>query len=160
MRLMISAVGKLKDGPERELFARYLERFESTGRGVGITNVKFEEIPEGRAATAELRKAVEAARLLESVEPADVRIALDEGGKSLTSSAFAAFLRERMERGTKGIAFLVGGPDGHGSAAFEASNLCLSMSPMTLPHGLARIVLAEQLYRAATIIAGHPYHRA
>lgn len=160
MRLMITAVGKLKDGAERELFGRYFERLEATGRGIGINPVKFHEIVEGRGTTAELRKAVEAARLLESVEAADVKIVLDEAGKMVPSEAFAKFLRECMERGTKGIAFLIGGPDGHGSAAFEASNLTLSLSPMTLPHGLARIVLAEQLYRAVTIIAGHPYHRA
>lgn len=159
MRLMISAVGKLKDGAERELFSRYLERLESTGRGIGISPVKFQEIVEGRGTTAELRKAVETARLLESVEAADVKIVLDETGKLLPSATFAKVIREFMERGVKGVAFLIGGPDGHGSAAFEASNLTLSLSPMTLPHGLARIVLMEQLYRATTIIAGHPYHR-
>jgi len=78
----------------------------------------------------------------------------------MSSEAFARWIAEERDAGTKALGFLIGGPDGHGDAALSAAKLKLSLGPMTLPHGLARIVLAEQLYRAATILAGHPYHRA
>ena len=86
-------------------------------------------------------------------------VSLDERGKALTSAAFADLLRRQSDDGCKSMAFLIGGPDGHGPAVAAAARLSLSLSAMTLPHGLARVVLAEQLYRASTILAGHPYHR-
>lgn len=87
-------------------------------------------------------------------------VILDERGKSLTSDAFAAFLRRRRDSGSNALAFVIGGPDGHGTPIRERASDTLSFGAMTMPHGLARVLLAEQLYRAATIISGHPYHRA
>jgi len=89
-----------------------------------------------------------------------VTVALDEHGRSLSSEAFAQWIAERRDGGAKTLAFLIGGPDGHSTEALKPATLKLSLGTMTLPHGLARVVLAEQLYRAATILAGHPYHRA
>lgn len=160
MRLVIAAVGKLKDGPERELFSRYADRIAATGKGVGLSPFEAREIPEGRAQTASMRMADEAQRLLERCRDAPVRVLLDERGKAVTSAAFAGLIRGWRDRGDAAVAFLLGGPDGHGDAARDAASITLSLGAMTLPHGLARIILVEQLYRAATILAGHPYHRA
>jgi 23S rRNA (pseudouridine1915-N3)-methyltransferase len=118
------------------------------------------EIREGSAGTAALRKADEARRLISVATGADLVIALDERGRARTSAAFAEMIRSERDNGTRLVAFLVGGPDGHGEDALEAARERLSLGPMTLPHGLARIVLLEQVYRAVTIISGHPYHRA
>ena len=84
---------------------------------------------------------------------------LDERGKTLSSESFASALRGARDRGGGAAAILIGGPDGLSPEVLEAAHFKVSLSGMTLPHGLARIVLAEQLYRAATILAGHPYHR-
>jgi len=159
MRLIIAAVGRLKDGGERDLLDRYCERIDTAGRALGLGPLKLVEIPEARFADAAKRRADEAARLLKAAAQADACIVLDARGKDLSSEGFAAWVRDRRDAGTKTLALLIGGPDGHGDDALSAANLTLSLGPMTLPHGLARIVLAEQLYRAATIIAGHPYHR-
>jgi 23S rRNA (pseudouridine1915-N3)-methyltransferase len=96
---------------------------------------------------------------MKAAAAAEVRVVLDATGRALSSEAFARFLAESRDGGAKEMAFLIGGPDGHGPAVLDAATLKLSLGPMTLPHGLARIVLAEQLYRASTILAGHPYHR-
>lgn len=160
MRLLIAAVGRLKDGADRELADRYLDRLGALGRSHGLVPDKIVEIPESRGADAQARRAEEAQRLLEAARACPVRIVLDERGASMSSVAFAGLVRDERDAGAKGLAFLIGGPDGHGEAAREGARLVLSLGPMTLPHGLARIVLVEQLYRAATIIAGHPYHRA
>jgi len=159
MRLMIAAVGRLKD-TERELVERYVERFDAAGRTLKLGPLQIYEIPESRAATAELRKADEAQRLLKAAAGADVTVALDEGGRALSSGTFASVLAKERDGGARTMAFLIGGPDGHGAGALAAAKLRLSLGALTLPHGLARIVLAEQLYRAATILSGHPYHRA
>jgi 23S rRNA (pseudouridine1915-N3)-methyltransferase len=159
MRLIVAAVGRLKDA-ERELCERYVERFGAAGRALKLGPLQISEIPESRAATAELRKADEAQRLLKTASGVDATVALDGGGRSLSSEAFARWLAGERDGGAQTMAFLIGGPDGHGVEALGGAKLRLSLGAMTLPHGLARIVLAEQLYRAATILSGHPYHRA
>jgi len=160
MRVLIAAIGKLKDAEERAIVARYQQRFDQTGRPLGLGPLAIAEFPESRATVADARKAEEAERLLKAAAGAALVIALDVGGKSLSSQAFAAFLGKHKDSAAKTCAILIGGPDGHGEAALEAANLKLSLGAMTLPHGLARVVLVEQLYRGATILAGHPYHRA
>lgn len=159
MKLVIAAVGRLKDGPERLLFDRYAGRLQSAGRAVGLGPLTVIELSESRAALAPARKALEAAELLGRA-PGNARLAaLDETGCALTSLAFAGRLRTWRDAGASCAAFLLGGPDGHGQDVLDRADLALSLGPMTLPHGLARVVLAEQLYRAATLLAGHPYHR-
>lgn len=160
MRVVIAAIGKLKQGAERELFTHYIQRLEAAGRSVALSPVRIDELNESRAATSDLRKADEAQRLLRTASEADVRVTLDERGKSLTSEAFATWIKTRRDAGAKAMAFFIGGPDGHGAETLAAGDLKLALGSLTLPHGLARIVLAEQLYRAATIMSGHPYHRA
>ena len=160
MRLLIAAVGKLKQGPDRELYAHYLARAEALGRSLSLAPLANLEFPESRAGSPRARMAAEATTLLAKVPPSHMLICLDPAGKMQSSEAFAGSLAKFRDNGAPGLAFLVGGPDGLGQAARDKANLVLSLGPMTLPHGLARIVLAEQLYRAMTIIAGHPYHRA
>jgi 23S rRNA (pseudouridine1915-N3)-methyltransferase len=160
MRIAIAAIGKLKDAEERAIVERYVKRFNATGKMLGFGALDIRDYPESRAASVAERKRDEAARLLKDIAPGDIAVALEPTGKSLTSEAFAAFLGDTRDRGTKSCIFLIGGPDGHGEAALSTAVLKLSLGALTLPHGLARVVLAEQLYRAATILSGHPYHRA
>jgi 23S rRNA (pseudouridine1915-N3)-methyltransferase len=96
---------------------------------------------------------------LKRVRETDFIVALDERGKALGSEAFAKLLAAKRDTGTKAAGILIGGPDGLSDAVRAAAHFSLSLTALTLPHGLARIVLAEQLYRAATILSGHPYHR-
>lgn len=159
MRILIAAVGRLKDGPERVLYTRYAGRVNAAGRGVGLGPVELRELPEGKASGRDPRMNDEAARLLARTPPPCIRILLDERGKAMTSQAFAHMLREFRDRGEDTMAFLIGGADGHGEPARQQARQAISLGPVTLPHGLARIVLAEQIYRAVTILSGHPYHR-
>jgi 23S rRNA (pseudouridine1915-N3)-methyltransferase len=159
MRLIIAAVGRLKDGAERELLERYRERFAAMAKRLGFNPVAWHELAESRAATAAKRCAEEGAALLKLARDADAIVALDERGKALTSQAFAQLLAKVRDDGAGTAAILIGGADGLAPAVREAARITLSFGAITLPHGLARIVLAEQLYRAATILAGHPYHR-
>jgi len=160
MRILISAIGKLKDAEERSIVERYLKRLSGAGPSLGLGPVAIREFAESRAAGTNERKRDEAAKLLKDAATSDFLVALDPGGKSLTSEAFARLLAEKRDGAVKECAFLIGGPDGHGDAALQAAHLRLSLGALTLPHGLARVVLIEQLYRATTILSGHPYHRA
>lgn len=160
MRLVIAAVGRLKDEGERALIARYMKRATS-GRAIGIFPIAIEELSESRAAETNARQADEAARLLHVTADCDLRIVLDERGRMMSSAAFAQYLGARRDEGVKAAALLLGGPDGHpANLTGKGTHLTLSLGPMTLPHGLARVVLVEQVYRAITILSGHPYHRA
>jgi len=160
MRVSLIAVGRLKDKAERGLAERYLSRFDRVGGGIGLGPVEEIELGESRKVSAAGRRADEAAAMLARVPAGAKVVALDAGGEQLSSEAFAALMRAWRDAGAPRTCFLIGGPDGHGDAVPRAADLTLSLGRMTLPHGLARIVLAEQLYRAATILAGHPYHRA
>lgn len=160
MRILILAVGKLKDVEERAIGERYVKRFNGAGRAIGLGPAEVRELPESRAANSDERKRDEAARLMKDVTPDSFVIALDPAGRSINSEAFARLLGEKRDGGVKTCAFLVGGPDGHGGQALKPPIMKLSLGALTLPHGLARVVLIEQLYRAATILSGHPYHRA
>ena len=160
MRLLIAAVGKLKQEPERGLVAHYLGRAASAGRALGFAHFDVVEIPESRATTAALRAQAEAAVLLAKSAFSHDLAALDPRGEQLDSEAFARMLGRLRDDGRPGLTFVIGGADGLGSDLLAKAQRRLSLGPMTLPHGLARVVLAEQLYRAMTILAGHPYHRA
>jgi 23S rRNA (pseudouridine1915-N3)-methyltransferase len=158
MRLVIASIGRLKDEGERAIIARYMKRVAG-GRAVGISPVTIEELPESRAPEANARQEDEAARLLNLTSECDFRIALDERGSEMSSAEFAHYLAARRDDGVKATAILLGGPDGHAASLRSGAGLTLSLGPMTLPHGLARVVLVEQVYRAITILSGHPYHR-
>ncbi len=155
MRLHICAVGRLRAGPERALVDDYLTRLDRTGRALGLGPASEHEVEDrkggGMAAEAELlRKAV----------PAGARLALlDEGGKTLSSLEFARLLARWRDDGAQDTAFVIGGADGIDPALRAEADIALSFGPMVWPHMLARVMLAEQLYRAASILAGAPYHR-
>lgn len=159
MKLILLAVGRLKEGPERELFARYVERIGPIGRSIGLGPVDAHEIDEARQSRAEDRKIDEARRLL-ALAAGRPFLLLDERAPLMTSEAFAARIARHRDEGASGLCFLIGGADGHGDAVRAEAKGGVSFGAMTLPHQLARVLLVEQLYRAATILAGHPYHRA
>ena len=160
MRLLSAAEGRLKQGPERDLFRHYLGRTEMAGSKLGLTPVTLIEVPESRGPTPAARTAAEAMVMLGKVPPSHKLVCLDRDGDELGSAEFAAAISKFRDSGAPGLAFLIGGAEGLALEVLTRADLKLSLGPMTLPHGLARIVLAEQLYRAATILAGHPYHRA
>ena len=159
MRLLIAAVGKLKQGPERELLTHYFARIEALGRKLGLGPLSLIEIPESRAASATVRCRDEAKALLAKLPPSYRQICLDRAGTHFSSEGFAVRLGKFRDGGADGLAFVIGGADGLGGEALAKADMRLSLGAMTLPHGLVRIVLAEQLYRAETILSGHPYHR-
>jgi 23S rRNA (pseudouridine1915-N3)-methyltransferase len=160
MRVQLVAVGRLKERAERDMLDRYVRRFDQAGHRLGLGPLEIREIPESRRDNAARRKSDEAASLLKAAARADVLVALEGTGAQMSSDTFGRWLAARRDGGAELMAFLIGGPDGHGKAVLEQASLRLSLGPMTLPHGLVRVVLAEQLYRVATILAGHPYHRA
>ena len=160
MQLGIVAVGRMKKGPEQELAARYGERMRAIGAPLGLAATATLEFPESRAQTVAARKAEEGARILEAAASRDaVLIALDETGKLCSSQDFAGRIAGWRDDGRKAALFAVGGPDGHDPSVLGRADWVLSLGRMTFPHQIARILVAEQLYRACTILAGHPYHR-
>jgi len=143
MRIVIAAVGRMKQGADRELLEHYGDRLETAGRGVSLAPLQLTEIVESRAATVDARKRDEAQRLVRAAAGADVRVALDERGKAMSSEALTSWIKTQRDSGCKTMAFLIGGPDGHGAEALDGAALKLALGPLTLPHGLARIVLVE-----------------
>lgn len=158
MLITLAAVGRLKAGPDRELYERFAGRIGAAGRGLGLS-FNLREISESRAGTASARKDQEAAAILEAAPAGAILVALDEGGRAMESRAFAAHIGNWRDSGGTNVIFAIGGADGHGSAVLERATLRLAFGAMTWPHQLVRIMLAEQLYRAVTILSGHPYHR-
>jgi 23S rRNA (pseudouridine1915-N3)-methyltransferase len=159
MRLLVIAVGRLKQGPERELTNRYRERFEDIGRKLGFRGLEIHEIAESRARDAATRMAEEAAGIAAHFPEKYGLIALDERGKSIDSAAFAAQLGRLRDAATD-IIFVIGGADGLSPELRGKAGLVIAFGAATWPHQMVRVMLLEQIYRAATILAGHPYHRA
>ena len=160
MRLLIAAVGRLKAGPERELLERYVERASAAGRAVSLAPLEIAEVPESQARRPAGRMAEEAEKLDTAVPKGARRILLDAQGRNLTSEDFAAKLAHIRDQGAPVTAFLIGGADGLGNKANPGADLSISFGAATFPHQIVRILLAEQIYRAITILSGHPYHRA
>jgi 23S rRNA (pseudouridine1915-N3)-methyltransferase len=160
VRILVRAVGGIGSGPEAELCDLYAGRVGKIGRGLGVARIDVAERAESRARTAEERKSAEARDLLAQVPAGGVVVALDERGEALGSVAFARLIEAHKDGGTGTLAFLLGGPDGHGAEVTARAARVLSFGPATYPHALARVLLLEQIYRALTILAGHPYHRA
>jgi 23S rRNA (pseudouridine1915-N3)-methyltransferase len=156
MRVTIVAVGRLRSGPERDLVEEYLRRFERTGRPNGLGPARIIEVEDRKRGGA----AFEADLLRAACPEAGAAIALDERGKTLSSLAFAELLRSRADAGLRDLGFLIGGADGLAEDLRSEADVLLSFGPMVWPHMLARVMLSEQLYRAASILAGTPYHRA
>lgn len=160
MRLLLIAVGRLKAGPEREWFERYAKRLADMARAVGIAGFEWREIEEGRARRAEERQADEARAIRAALPAGGLLVVCDERGKALTSAQFAAEIGAARDRGEAAYALVLGGPDGLDPKLRAEARGAIAFGAMTWPHQLARIMAAEQAYRALTILAGHPYHRA
>jgi 23S rRNA (pseudouridine1915-N3)-methyltransferase len=150
----------MKAGPERELAGRFLDRFAKAGPAVGLDFTGVTEIPESRADSVDERRREEGQRLIARKDGATAFILLDERGKDIGSEEFARSIARFGESGRKNLVFAIGGPDGHDPALRDGADLVLSFGKLTWPHQLVRVMLAEQLYRSATILSGHPYHRA
>lgn len=159
MRLSLLSIGKLKDGHELALLARYQDRIAANVTALGFSKLETREFSESRAKTSDLRKRQEANDLLKATASVAARVVLDERGTQLTSRQFATWLGAQRDDGVGSMAFMIGGPDGHDDSVRGEANKIVSLSALTLPHGLARIIFVEQLYRAMTILGGHPYHR-
>jgi 23S rRNA (pseudouridine1915-N3)-methyltransferase len=157
MRIAICAVGRGRPGPLRELYEDYAGRIAAM-RMFG--RVDLFEVEERRTASAVELKQREGALLRDAIPEQATIVALDSRGQPLASEAFAAKLARWRESGADDLAFVIGGADGLDAALLGDADLVLSLGAMTWPHMLARVMLAEQIYRAATILQGHPYHRA
>ncbi len=155
MRLTVAAVGRIKPGPEATLVADYLARAEAAGRALGLGPCRVLEVDERKARDPD----AQAERLLALAPAGAALLAMDERGKALTSPGFAALLAELRDGGRGEAVFLLGGADGHADRLRARADRTLSFGPMVWPHMLARAMLAEQLYRAVSILAGAPYHR-
>ncbi|PZQ97832.1 MAG: 23S rRNA (pseudouridine(1915)-N(3))-methyltransferase RlmH [Cereibacter sphaeroides] len=155
MRLHVCAVGRLRAGPERALTDDYRERFDRTGRALSLGPLSEHEVEDrkggGMSAEADL--------LARAIPQGAVVVALDERGQMLTSPEFAKRLADWRDGGRQDVAFIIGGADGIAPALRDRADLLISFGRMVWPHMLVRVMLAEQIYRAATILSGSPYHR-
>ena len=149
MRLVVAAVGRGRDDPAQQLFEDYRKRLPWP--------LELREVRAGGG--GETGREREAAALLKGLPEGAHVVALDGSGKALTSNGFATWLASIRDDGTGVVAFLIGGADGHGSSVLARADIVLSLGSMTWPHLLVRAMLAEQLWRAASILSGHPYHR-
>jgi 23S rRNA (pseudouridine1915-N3)-methyltransferase len=159
VRLCILCVGRLKAGPERELYARYAERISALRR-IGLEGLDLKEIDESKAKSPAERMAREGDELLALLPADSALIVFDERGKTADSAAFASFIGRERDAGRKAMWFAIGGSEGLDGAVRARATAIFSFGAMTLPHQLVRILAAEQIYRAMTILSGHPYHRA
>ena len=155
MRVHICAVGRLRSGPERDLLDDYLTRFDRTGRPLGLGPATVTEVEDRKGGGM----AAEAGLIDRAIPKGAVTIALDERGKLLTSPDFADLLGRWRDEGRGDAAFVIGGADGIAPELRQKADFKLSFGKMVWPHMLVRVMLAEQLYRAASILAGAPYHR-
>ncbi len=154
MKISVIAVGRAKSGPELTLIENYRTRFDAIGRGIALGPLDIVEIDSRRS-----DREVDSVKILEKIPKGYHVIALDERGKTQPSSAFSAMLCDIRDGGAPGIAFLIGGADGHSDAIRATAQRQIAYGPATWPHMLVRVMLTEQIYRAAAIAANHPYHR-
>ena len=155
MRVHICAIGRLRAGPEDSLIKDYLERFDKAGRQLGLGPVRIVEMEDRKGGG----KQAEAELLRRAIPKGAVICAMDERGKPLSSPDWAARLAGWRDAGQGDLALLIGGADGLAVDLVAEADFKLSLGNMVWPHMLVRVMLAEQLYRAATILAGGPYHR-
>lgn len=161
MDIALLAIGRAKAGkaPEAQLCERYVGRAHALARAAGCRSVTMHDRPESRHADALRRRDDEGAALL-SLSEGGVRVALDEGGRDLSSQDWADLVARHRDEGAAKLSFVLGGPDGHGDALLTAADHKVRLGRATWPHLLARALAAEQIYRALTMLTGHPYHRA
>lgn len=156
MRVHLCAVGRLRAGPERALIDDYAVRFDRTGRALGLGPITEHEVEDRKGSGM----AGEAEQLRRTIPPGALAVVLDERGEVMTSPGFAGTLAKWRDDGRQDVAFVIGGADGLAPELRATADRALSFGAMVWPHMLVRVMLCEQLYRAATILAGGPYHRA
>jgi len=159
VKLIVAAVGRLKRGAERELAERYGERVVKCGRALGLRGLDVVEIEESRARRPEDRAAEEAAGLARVLPENAVIVVLDEHGRAVSSLDLAGMIGRWRDQGKEAAVFIIGGADGLADSVVRRADLQIAFGAATWPHQLVRIMLLEQLYRCATILARHPYHR-
>ena len=159
MRIIIAAVGKLKSGPETELADRYAKRATQTGRALGLKAIEVIEIRESRADEAAKRMLEEAIAIANVIPPGAAVVLLDIKGENRDSDQLAAQLSAWRANDSPAVVCIIGGADGFAPSLRDKANLRLSFGAATWPHQLVRVMLLEQIYRATTILTGHPYHR-
>jgi 23S rRNA (pseudouridine1915-N3)-methyltransferase len=159
MRIVVAAVGRLKAGPDRELAERYRDRAIKVGRALGVSGLEIIEVRESRAREPERRVTEEAIALANAIPNDAITIRLDSRGENASSASFAGRLRGWRDGGREAVCFVIGGADGLAAAAHDSADMILAFGSATWPHQLVRIMLMEQIYRAMTILSGHPYHR-
>ena len=159
MRIIIAAVGKLKSGPETELADRYAKRATQTGRALGLKAIEVIEIRESRADEAAKRMLEEAIAIANVIPPGAAVVLLDIKGENRDSDQLAAQLSAWRANDSPAVVFIIGGADGFAPSLRDKAKLRLSFGAATWPHQLVRVMLLEQIYRATTILTGHPYHR-
>jgi 23S rRNA (pseudouridine1915-N3)-methyltransferase len=160
MRLLILAVGHARGTPEAALTEDFVGRAKAIGKRLGFSAVVVEEVAVSKLREARGRIAAEGEKLAARIPDSAHVIFMDAKGKGMTSDAFAEMLAAMRDAGARDLVFLIGGPDGLDPGSSVKSGRSLAFGPQTWPHLMARAMLAEQIYRAFTILAGHPYHRA
>ena len=160
MRVIVAAVGRLKQGPERDLAGAYIKRADALGRSLGLHRIEIVEIRESRARDPERRRTEESIAIANILPEQAVVIVLDQAGENIDSPALAALLQKCREGNRAALCFVIGGADGITQSLRGRARRMLAFGAATWPHQLVRIMLLEQLYRAATILARHPYHHA
>lgn len=160
MNINILAVGKVLNSPYTSISDHYKKNILSISKRSGITNFTINEIEKSREKDAELRKLREFNLMAKKLDPQkSINILLDERGKLISSTKLVSMLYEYQLSSKKNLNFIIGGPDGTSRKMKDVADENISVSKMTLPHLLVRILLLEQIYRALTIIINHPYHK-
>jgi 23S rRNA (pseudouridine1915-N3)-methyltransferase len=155
VKLSLIVVGRLRTGPEAALIEDYLTRFDRIGRNMGLGPASLIEVEDKKGGG----KPAEAALLAKALPEGATLVVLDERGKLLTSPDFATKIAGWRDQSQANLAFMIGGADGLDASLLARADLKLSFGKMVWPHMLARVMLTEQLYRAASILSGAPYHR-
>ncbi len=159
MRIVVAAVGRLKPGPDRELAERYRDRAIRAGRALGLRGPDVIEVKESRAREAERRVTEETIALAGAVPDDAIRVVLDSRGQNASSDNFAQRIRTWRDGGRQAVCFIIGGANGLGAGLLDDADMSIAFGSATWPHQLVRIMLMEQIYRAMTMLSGHPYHR-
>ena len=158
MRISICAVGRLRRGPHKDLFDHYMKLVNTRAPQAGVSGVRHVEIDPRKGPSGTDGRAWQAEQLLRHAPDAGLIVVLDETGSPFSSESFARKLSGWRGEGTKELAFMIGGPFGHGGGVLKRADLVWSLGPATWPHELVPVMIAEQLYRSICIVTGHPYH--
>lgn len=159
MKFKIVAIGRLKPGPEADLVKDYTNRFDGLAGPLGFGKLQFRELDLKKRVDGPQRMRLEGELILQEIPQGAFVIALDERGKTEGSKSFAARLASKRDEGVRDCVLVIGGADGLSDEVRTRADRLMSFSPLTWPHMLVRVMATEQLYRALSILTGHPYHR-